>query len=63
MHDELHPFRHLCLRACVQQADKRDVTFLYTLLPGVCSKSYGMNVAHMAGVPVRNGMSAYGFVP
>ena len=30
---------------------RRDVTFLYKLISGVCSKSYGMNVAGMAGVP------------
>eukprot|EP00039_Didymoeca_costata_P022582 m.4776 g.4776 ORF g.4776 m.4776 type:complete len:1204 (+) comp3101_c0_seq1:98-3709(+) len=29
---------------------KRDVVFLYKLLPGVCSKSYGLNVASMAGI-------------
>ncbi|KAI8866042.1 hypothetical protein GQ42DRAFT_104655, partial [Ramicandelaber brevisporus] len=28
-----------------------DVTFLYKVADGVCSKSYGMNVAGMAGVP------------
>jgi DNA mismatch repair protein MSH6 len=31
--------------------DKRDMTFLYRLTPGVCSKSYGMVVAKMAGIP------------
>ena len=30
---------------------RRDVTFLFKLEPGVCSKSYGMNVAGMAGIP------------
>jgi DNA mismatch repair protein MSH6 len=29
---------------------RNDVTFLYKLMPGVCPKSYGMNVAKMAGV-------------
>lgn len=29
----------------------RDVTFLYKLVKGVCPKSFGMNVASMAGVP------------
>jgi DNA mismatch repair protein MSH6 len=29
---------------------RNDVTFLYTLGEGVCPKSYGMNVAIMAGV-------------
>lgn len=38
--------------ACkVDDAEARDVTFLYKLLDGVCSKSYGLNVARMAGVP------------
>lgn len=27
------------------------VTFLYKLVAGICAKSFGMNVAHMAGVP------------
>ncbi|EGD83460.1 hypothetical protein PTSG_04067 [Salpingoeca rosetta] len=36
--------------ACVVDDHQKDVTFLYKLQPGVCSKSYGMNVAHMAGV-------------
>ena len=29
----------------------RDVTFLYKFQAGVCSKSFGLNVARMAGVP------------
>ncbi len=29
---------------------RNDVTFLYQLCEGVCPKSYGMNVAKMAGV-------------
>ncbi|KNC79982.1 hypothetical protein SARC_07637 [Sphaeroforma arctica JP610] len=37
--------------SCLVDEDKRDVTFLYQLALGVCSKSYGMNVANMAGVP------------
>ncbi|EDQ85496.1 uncharacterized protein MONBRDRAFT_29248 [Monosiga brevicollis MX1] len=37
--------------ACiVDEGSKRDVTFLYKLVQGVCSKSYGMNVAAMAGL-------------
>lgn len=27
------------------------VTFLYTLTPGACPRSYGMNVGHLAGLP------------
>ena len=36
---------------CDHAWHRRDVTFLYKLVAGVCSKSYGMNVAGMAGVP------------
>lgn len=35
---------------CVDQESKK-VVFLYKLEDGVCSESYGMNVARMAGVP------------
>merc|ERR1719272_1520914 len=35
---------------CVVEENSRDVTFLYKLLAGVCSKSYGLNVAAMAGI-------------
>lgn len=31
--------------------DDRDVTFLHKLTPGICEKSFGMNVARMAGIP------------
>ncbi|KAJ3342105.1 DNA mismatch repair protein msh6 [Gonapodya sp. JEL0774] len=31
--------------------ERREVTFLYKLVPGISQKSYGMNVAAMAGVP------------
>ena len=31
--------------------EKREVTFLYKLINGISEKSYGMNVAAMAGVP------------
>ncbi|KAF9438134.1 DNA mismatch repair protein msh6 [Entomortierella beljakovae] len=37
--------------ACQVDQANREVTFLYKLIEGVCEKSYGMNVAHMAGVP------------
>ncbi|TPX69650.1 hypothetical protein SpCBS45565_g02308 [Spizellomyces sp. 'palustris'] len=33
--------------------EKREVTFLYKLTDGSCPKSYGMNVASMAGVPIE----------
>jgi len=31
--------------------ENREVTFLYKLVEGISEKSYGMNVASMAGVP------------
>ena len=31
----------------------RDVTFLYQLQPGACSKSYGVNVARLAQLPAE----------
>ena len=33
------------------EAPLDDVTFLYTLTPGTCPKSYGVNVARLAGLP------------
>ncbi|KAJ2763964.1 DNA mismatch repair protein msh6 [Coemansia nantahalensis] len=38
--------------ACAVNEDEHRVTFLYRLQRGVASKSHGMNVAAMAGVPV-----------
>jgi DNA mismatch repair protein MSH6 len=31
--------------------DEQNVTFLYKLTDGICEKSFGMNVATMAGIP------------
>lgn len=31
--------------------EQTDVTFLYKFIQGTCPKSYGMNVAHLAGLP------------
>jgi len=31
--------------------DEQNVTFLYKLTTGICEKSFGMNVATMAGIP------------
>lgn len=31
--------------------DENNVTFLYKLTAGICEKSFGMNVATMAGIP------------
>ncbi|KAJ2905443.1 DNA mismatch repair protein msh6 [Coemansia aciculifera] len=38
--------------ACAVNEDEHRVTFLYRLQQGVASKSHGMNVAAMAGVPI-----------
>ncbi|KAI7900009.1 muts domain V-domain-containing protein [Cokeromyces recurvatus] len=32
--------------------DNHSITFLYKLTPGICEKSFGMNVAMMAGIPM-----------
>ncbi|KAI9142928.1 muts domain V-domain-containing protein [Paraphysoderma sedebokerense] len=37
--------------ACHVDEAEKQVTFLYKLTKGACPKSYGMNVANMAGVP------------
>ncbi|CAG8542071.1 1112_t:CDS:10 [Diversispora eburnea] len=37
--------------SCEIDQDRKEVTFLYKLISGVCPKSYGMNVANMAGIP------------
>ncbi|XP_021770096.1 DNA mismatch repair protein MSH6-like isoform X2 [Chenopodium quinoa] len=45
----------LCHMACqVGKGDRglEEVTFLYRLTPGACPKSYGVNVARLAGIPV-----------
>jgi DNA mismatch repair protein MSH6 len=39
--------------ACSVNEDKGEVLFLYKLRNGVCPKSYGMNVASMAGIPLE----------
>lgn len=31
--------------------NEHDITFLYKLAKGACQKSFGMNVANMAGIP------------
>ena len=33
--------------------DEHNVTFLYKLTEGICEKSFGMNVATMAGIPLE----------
>ncbi|KAK4509250.1 Histone deacetylase hda1 [Mucor velutinosus] len=35
----------------IMDEDEQNVTFLYKLTPGICEKSFGMNVATMAGIP------------
>ncbi|EMR08607.1 hypothetical protein PNEG_03083 [Pneumocystis murina B123] len=48
---ENHPKIAACYMAAHVDEDERKITFLYELRPGVSSKSYGMNVAAMAGIP------------
>jgi DNA mismatch repair protein MSH6 len=43
----------LCHMACevgVGEGGLEEVTFLYRLTPGACPKSYGVNVARLAGL-------------
>lgn len=41
----------LCVRAYHVDENEHDITFLYKLTEGACQKSFGMNVANMAGIP------------
>ncbi|KAJ3053991.1 DNA mismatch repair protein msh6 [Rhizophlyctis rosea] len=50
---EKHPLVAKMYMDYFADKDKRDITFLYKLRHGSCPKSYGMNVASMAGVPVE----------
>lgn len=47
----MNPIVKMMFMSYVSDDEKRDMTFLYKLNPGVCSKSYGMVVAQMAGIP------------
>jgi len=48
---KFHPLIAMYQMEChVNPENKKDITFLYKYSPGVCPKSYGMNVASMAGV-------------
>lgn len=38
-------------RGYIMDEDEQNVTFLYKLTTGICEKSFGMNVATMAGIP------------
>ncbi|KTW31605.1 hypothetical protein T552_00243 [Pneumocystis carinii B80] len=48
---ENHPKIAAHYMAAHVDENERKITFLYELRPGVSSKSYGMNVAAMAGIP------------
>ncbi|OLL23672.1 DNA mismatch repair protein msh6, partial [Neolecta irregularis DAH-3] len=48
----IHPQLALKNMAVRVDEEKREVTFLYKLVDGVSKKSYGTNVAKMAGVPM-----------
>lgn len=51
--DEALPFLAMMHMECA--IDDGQVVFLYKLKPGVCPRSYGMNVATMAGIPAEVG--------
>ena len=42
--------------ACVVENDE-DVVFLYKFVPGNCEKSFGFNVARLAGLPQKVNLS------
>ncbi|KAG9457908.1 hypothetical protein H6P81_002416 [Aristolochia fimbriata] len=42
---------HMGCRVGKEAGGIEKVTFLYRLTPGACPKSYGVNVAHLAGLP------------
>lgn len=48
LHNPLIGMYHM---GCEVDEKKREVTFLYQLREGACPRSYGMNVANMAGIP------------
>ncbi|KAJ1941014.1 DNA mismatch repair protein msh6 [Linderina macrospora] len=48
----IEPHLRPMFMACAVNEEEHRVTFLYRLTRGVASKSHGMNVAAMAGVPV-----------
>jgi DNA mismatch repair protein MSH6 len=39
------------MECLVEEGKASNITFLYTLGEGVCPKSFGINVARLAGVP------------
>ena len=43
--------RHMAARVGAEHLGDRSIAFLYALRPGACPKSYGTNVAALAGVP------------
>lgn len=48
---ENNPLVGLMFMNYLEDPEKREITFLYKLTQGVSPKSFGMNVASMAGVP------------
>jgi DNA mismatch repair protein MSH6 len=51
--EEFHQDPNVTMKhmACHVDDEKREVVYLYKLTDGVCPRSYGMNVARMAGLP------------
>ena len=52
--DELKyfPYVDMYKMACKVDEKNRKVTFLYKFKKGVCYKSYGLDVAALAGIPI-----------
>jgi DNA mismatch repair protein MSH6 len=46
-----HPLIDLFQMKCNVDTVKNHISFLHRYLPGVCDKSYGLNVARMAQIP------------
>lgn len=42
---------HMACKVAATKGGSEEVTFLYKLSPGACPKSYGVNVARLAGMP------------
>ncbi|XP_047334362.1 DNA mismatch repair protein MSH6-like [Impatiens glandulifera] len=49
--DEKVSLCHMGCQVGKGESDLEEVTFLYRLTPGACPKSYGVNVARLAGLP------------
>jgi hypothetical protein len=50
---------HMGCRVGNKVGDVEEVTFLYRLTPGECPKSYGVNVAWLAGKTVFSAITSF----